>query len=370
LNRTQSTEKNRKAFGAVLFAFLLAITAVADVHLVSAYTPQNGDYFRYSETTTVNNGQGSYSGYTDQLQTTGMEQMNSVNGSLVSASYHYSYQYSNSQGSSTSSSSSGNYTWSSSTFTYVSGTDNELGFGGIPYSSPLYVWFAMNSSLPVGSTFYVLSTQFTVLSKNYSLQLPPENKHVQTIQAEGTGQYQRDDSYGVFNASYTWYEYFDPSTGYIVAYNYVEQDNGQDQGQAGSFIYTDTLYVSSTSYPLTAVSAPSGSTTSSTSQGATTGGFPWYIGYVVAAVVILLIAAIAIYAARRRGKDSLPKRSPIPDTSPSNPPSAPFQSGIDLGSRPPEQVVIRDVAKVKCKYCGTLIPSTADVCPYCGGPVN
>jgi hypothetical protein len=359
---------NKKALGAMLFAFLLVTAVVANVHLTSAYTPQKGDYLKYSETTTVNNGQGSYVGYTDELQTTGMEQANSINGSLVSSSYGYSYQYSNNQGSSTSGSSSGDYTWSSSTFTYVNGTDGELGFGGLTYSNPLRVWFAMNSSLPVGGTFYVLNTQFTVLSKNYSLQVPTENEYVQTIQAEGTGQYQRNDVYGVFNASYTWYEYFDPTTGYIVGYSYVEQDNGQDQGQSGSFTYTDTLYVTTTSYPLTVASAPSGTTTSSTSQGAT-GGSLWYGTYVLAAaLVILLIAIIAISVALRRRKKSLPKHSTIPDTPPPSPPSTPFQSGIDLGSKPPEQVVIRDVAKVKCKYCGALIPSTAGTCPYCGGP--
>jgi len=350
----------------VLFALLLAIAVVANTNSVSGYSPQKGDNLAYSETTTVNNGQGSYTGYTDQLLTTGTEQMDSVNGSLVSASYSYSYQYSNNQGNSTSSSSSGKYTWSASNFTYVNGTDNQVGFGGLSYSRPLYVWFAMNPSLPVGSTFYVLNTQFSVLSKNYSLALTTEGKNVQVIQTEGTGQYQRNDSYGVLKASYTWYEYFDPTTGYLVGYNYVEQDSGQYQGQAGGFTYADDLYVTSTSYPLTAATAPPGQTTSSTSQGAT-GAFPWYLGYL--AVGILLVVAIAIYAAtRRRGKEPLPKRSPPPYVPPSGPPSTAFESKIDLGSKPPEQVVIRDVAKVNCKYCGTLIPSTADTCPYCGGP--
>jgi hypothetical protein len=354
-----------RAFGAVLSATLLAIAILANVSLASAYTPTAGDQFGYSETTTVNNGQGSYSGYTDQLLTTGMEQMISVNGSAVSSSYDYSFQYSNNQGSSTANTSAGSYTWSSSTFTYLNGTDNELGFGGIPYSSPLYVWFAVNPSLPVGSTLYILNSQFTVLSKNYSLQLPTENKYVQTIRAEGTGQYQRNDVYGAFTASYTWYEYFDPSTGYIVGYNYVEQDIGQDQGQAGSFTYTDVLYVTTTSYPLTAVSTPAGATT--TSQGAV-GGLPAYLIYSLVALVVL-IAAIVLYAATRgRSRDSLPKHSAVPDTPPPAPSSTPFQSNVDLGSKPPEQVVIREVAKVNCKYCGTLIPTTVDRCPYCGGP--
>jgi len=117
----------------------MAISIVGPTNPVSAYTPQKGDGFGYSETTTINNGQGSYTGYTDQQQTTGTEQMNSVNGSLVSVSYSYSYQYSNNQGSSTSSSSAGNFTWSAGNFTYVNGTDNQVGFGGLSYSRPLYV---------------------------------------------------------------------------------------------------------------------------------------------------------------------------------------------------------------------------------------
>ena len=353
-----------RIYGVVLLSFLLAIAIAANMHVVSAYAPQKGDYFNYSETISVNNGQGSYNGYTDQNQITGMEQMNSVSGSDVSAFYNYTYQYSNNQGSSNSSSSSGNYTWSSSSFTYIDGTDNQVG-----YSKPTYVWFAINSSLPVGSTFYVLNTQLTVMSKNYSLQLPTEdNKYVQTIQALGTGEHQRNDDYGVFNASYTWNAYFDPSTGYIVGYNYLEHDNGQYQGQAASFTYTDNLYVTSTSYALTLASAPSngnGSTVSNTMN--ISPDLTALSPYLVVGVGVLLIIALAIYAAtRRRGKkDSLPKHSPyVPPPTPS---STPWESKIDLGSRPSEQVVIRDVVKVNCKYCGTLIPSTAETCPYCGG---
>jgi len=376
-NRSWRRRTNdRKVLGAALFAFLLAASIGASAHVASAYAPQKGDGFGYSETTTVNDGQGSYAGYTDQLQTSGTEQVNSVDGSVVSASYGYSYQYGNNQGSSTSNSASGNFTWSSSTFTYLNGTDNELGFGGIPYSSPLYVWFAMDPAVPVGNPFFSLNTQMTVLSKNYSLQLPTENRYVQVIQAEGTGQYQRNDAYGVFAASFTWYAYFDPSTGYIVGYSYVEQDNGQYQGQAASFTYTDDLYVTSTSYPLTAASAPGGATTTTSQAG--TGGPPSYLSYLAAAaVVIVVVAAIAVYAATRkrgRGKDSLPKHSPTPESPPPSPPlpptasSTPFQSQVDLGSKPPEQVVVREVAMVNCKYCGTLIPTTAETCPYCGAP--
>ena len=351
-----------------LLVCLLSLAVVAGIHPVSAYTPQKGDFLNYSETIAVDSGQGSYVGYTDQTQVTGMEQMNSVSGSDVSASFGYSYQYSNNEGSSTSTSTSGDYVWSSSSFTYVNGTDNQVG-----YSSPVYVWFAMNPSLPVGGTLYILNTQFTVLSKNYSLQLPTEgNRYVQTIEVRGTGQYQRNDSYGVFTASYTWNEYFDPSTGYIVGYNDVEQDVGQYQGQTGSFAYTDDLYVTSTSYPLVPASATSTSSTSvSTSTGTGIAELAPYLGYLAALVVVIviLVLAIVIYAAtRRRRKDSLPEHPYAPGAPPPAPSSTPWESKVDLGSKPTEQVVIRDVAKVNCKYCGTLIPTTVDRCPYCGAP--
>jgi hypothetical protein len=345
---------NCKVFGATLSIFLVVIAIAANTNSVSAYAPQTGDSFNYSQTITVNNGQNSYAGYSDQTHTTGMEKMNSIIGSNVSATYSYSFQFSNNQGFSNSSSSSGNYTWSSSTFTYLKGTDNQVG-----YSSPVYVWFAMNPSLPVGGSFYALNTQFTVQSKNYSLQLPTEgNKYVQTIQAKGTGQYQRNDSYGQFTASYTWYEYFDPSTGYIVGYNYVEQDNGSYQGQAGSFTYTDNLYVTSTSYNL----APGTPPITSISD-VLLGLVPYFV---VGIVVVIFITVIAVYASRRRRRmDTIPEH---PLSPPGAPPSTPWEPKIDLGSKPPQQVVIRDVAKVNCKYCGTLIPTTADRCPYCGGP--
>jgi len=348
---------NHKVFAVALSILLIALAVATNANSVSAYAPQSGDFFNYSETTTVNNGQNSYSGYTDQTQTTGMEKMTSISGSNVSATYSYSFQYSNNQGLSNSSSSSGSYTWSTSSFTYVKGTDHQVG-----YINPIYVWFDMNPSLTVGGTFYVLNTQFTVLSKNYSLQLPTEgNKYVQSIQTKGTGQYQRNDAYGLFTASYTWYEYFDPSTGYIIGYNYVEQDNGSYNGQAGSFTYTDNLYVTSTSYNLAPANPPPVNPVDTLLALA-----PYLI---LALIAVLFAVVIVVYASKRRRRmDTIPEHPPGPATLLSGPPSTPLESRIDLGSKPPEQVVIRDVAKVNCKYCGTLIPTTADRCPYCGGP--
>jgi len=338
----------------MLLSLLLGISLLANFHSVSSYAPQPNDYFNYSETITVNNGQGSYSGYTDQTSITGMERMNSVSGSTVSAHYSSASSFSNSQGMSSTNSSSGDYTWSSSSFTYISGTDNQVG-----YSKPTYVWFAMNPSLPVGGTFEVLNTQFTALSRSYSFPVPGNGtRYILTIKTQGTGQFQRNDAYGQFTASYTWTEYFDPITGYIVGYNYVEQDNGQYNGQSGSFTWTDNLGVTQTSYTLTPGTAPNNGIL----------GFGPYFDYAVAIVAVLLIVGIALYARKRmRRMDTIPEHPPTPGIPPGAPSTAPWESKIDLGSKPPEQVVLRDVAMRNCKYCGILIPTTAEKCPYCGG---
>jgi hypothetical protein len=361
---TSRTRGPRNLPATLLLAFLLLSAVAANAHFVSAYTPLAGDSFNYSETITVNNGQGAYSGYTDLTQVSGSERVAAVTGSVVSMSYSYSFQYSSNQGTSSSSQTSGAYTWSSSGYTYINGTDNQVG-----YTAPVYVWFAMNPSTPVGGSFNILNTRFTVLSKNYSFELPTQDRYVQTIQAEGTGSYTRNDSYGVFTATYTWYEYFDPATGYVVGYNYVEQDSGEYQGQTGGFTYTDNLYVTSSSYPLTAASAPAGGSTSLTSTAA--GTLYTYLDYAVGGIVILaVIIIVAIYAAtRRRRMKPLPEHSPTPPAPPpSSSESSPWQSGVQMGSRPPEQVVIKEVAMKNCKYCNALIPTTAQTCPYCGAP--
>ena len=330
--------------------FVLAFS----VHPVSAYSPQQGERFAYSETVIVNNGQGSYEGYTEQTLTTGMEQINSVTVNQVGASYSYSYQFSNNQGNTTSGSKSGSYTWSSSSRAYVNGTDNQVG-----YSQPVYVWFFVDTALPVGARFFVLNTQFTVVSKNFSFQLPTEGRYVQTVKAEGTGQYQRNDVYGIFSASYTWDEYFDPVTGYIIGYVYVEQDNGEYHGVSGSFTYTDDVSVTSTSYPLVTASAPPFDVAAFLGQNLV------LIAGVAIPLIAIVIAVMAVRFSRRR-RGSLPRHPPTPYTPP--PPPAAWRSTVDMGSKPAEQVVIREVAKTTCKYCGTQIATTVDRCPYCGGP--
>src|SRR6266704_1369550 len=158
--------------------------------------------------------------------------------------------------------------------------------------------------------------------------------------------YQRSDVCGIFTATYPWDTYFDPLTGYIIGYSYTEHDNNAGAG----FTYTETLYVTTTSYPLTTGSGP--------------GFLQQYLGLIVGLVifiVFIIIVIVVIYAVAK-SRRSLPKH-PFPSERP--PPT------IDLTPKqqpPVQQIVIKEVVKVKCKYCGALIDSTVQACPFCGAP--
>jgi hypothetical protein len=340
---------NSKSF--VLIALLLSL-ALLSVHAFATYVPHQGDYFSYYEVQNVGSGTGDYSGYTDQTIVTGTENVNGVTGDgIISAYYSYAWNFSSSEGSTDSGGSSGDFTFSSNTFFYVNGTDDQTG-----YVNPT-VWFWMDNSIPEGGTFYLLNTAMSVTSNNYSYYLPSQNRNVYAIFAQGSSNYQRDDGYGQFSAAYTWNTYFDPSSGYIIGYDYTEQDTNSS---GTGFTYTEKLYINSASYQLTTAPATNLSGTSDLMKYA-----------VLIAVIVTITAAILIifYAASRRRLPKHPSQRPV-YTPPSEQPPPPPPQDINLTPKqaPVQQIVIKEVVKVRCLYCGALIDSTAEKCPFCGAP--
>ena len=203
----------------------------------------------------------------------------------------------------------------------------------------------MDNSTQLSGTFRFLNTPMTVTSTSYSYSLASQNRYVKAIRAEGSGGYQRNYG-GLFNAAYTYTTYYDPSTGYIIGYDYVEQDTSS----TASFTWTETLYVTTTSYPLTAGAGPS--------------FLQQYLGLIIGlAIFIIFIALIVVViVAVSRRRRSLPKHT-YPQV-----PIAPPQIDLTPKQPPVQQIVIKEVVKVKCKYCGALIDSTVQACPFCGAP--
>jgi hypothetical protein len=315
------------------------------------YLPQAGDRFQYAETTFLNRGTGNYTGYSESTYLNGTLGVTTIaSNGTESASYQSSGIWSNSTGATQVLNDAGTFTFSAVTFHYVQGTDNQTG-----YSNP-YVWFYMNNSLGVGGSFYILNTPMTVEStaSSYSISGPLAGTYA-TIAAQGSGTFQRDDVYGVFTAAYTWQEYFDPATGYIVGYVYTEEDS---DGAGDGFTITDQLHVTSTTYALTPAAAAAPPSNPAPAV-------PWLlIGIVV--IVVVLLSVVALLLGRHRRSPNLPRHSGAGNIG-YGPPPPPINL-IPSQQPPVPQVVLRETVKVNCRYCGTLIDSTATVCPNCGAP--
>lgn len=356
----------RAAYGLLGLVLLVSLAAPAVAAPGGHYVPQAGDGFHYSEEITVGDGVGDYQGYTEATFINGSVGVTAVapNGT-ESATFANTWTYSNNSGGYLAGSTQGTFTFSAGSFLYVQGTDNQTG-----YTNPT-VWFYINSSAPTGSTVELLNTYCTVVSTNQTYQFPNDpSRYVKTIYTDGSSQYVRDDSYGDFDASYTWQSYFDPSTGYIVGYLYTEHDSNSS---GDGFTYTDVLSVTSTTYALTAASPPSSG--GSTGSGS---GDSYLLILAVVLIVIVVIVVVVVAALRARRHSSLPRHSAggrveygtVPVYAPP-PPSGPAPPPIHLtGVQQPavQQVVVRETVKVNCRYCGTLIDSTATVCPNCGAP--
>jgi hypothetical protein len=336
----------------IVFVPLLLFLVLFPVHAYAAFVPHQGDYFNYYEVIDVGSGSGDYSGYTDHTVVTGTETVNGVTEEgIVSAHFSYTWDFSSNDGSTDSNSSSGDFTFSSTTFRYVNGTDDQVG-----YVNPT-VWFCIDSSIPEGGSFYLLDTLMTVKSSEYSYFLQSENRNVHAIFAQGDASYQRNDEYGQFTATYTWNAYFDPVSGYIIGYDYTEHDTNPSAG----FTYTEKLYITQASYPL--------QTAPPTSPDVISG----LLKYAVLIVIVLVVVAIILIVyAVTRGRRRLPRhpaQRPV-YTPPSEQPPPPPREDIDLTPKqaPVQQIVVKEIVKVNCQYCGALIDSRVTNCPYCGAP--
>jgi len=427
----------RLAWLAVLALAVLAVPAVtvgAPAPVTSGhYLPHAGDSFTFHETIVVNGGYGYFGGYTETTVVNGTLNVTKVypNGT-ANATYDYQDHYTNSTGANLKWTSKGNFSFSGVTELYVQGTDNQTG-----YTNP-YVWFYQNSSLGVGSTFSLLNSKMTVEALNTSYVLETAaGTYVKTTYADGTGSYYNATPGGL-NATYDWKEFLDPTTGYVVGYQYVEHDW---DGVGDGYVYTDTLDVTKTSYALTPASAPpvtysvgfqasglkSGAnwtvtfdgipettasnslvfagvrngtypfTTNSSGYSATPeAGYltvngiapaatavafatpapatPWLLYAIVALVVVVVVVLVLIVLAlarRARRSPALPRHSMSGQVRYGPPPpplaAAPPPISLTPSDQPRiQQVVVKEVVKVNCKFCGSLIDSTAEKCPFCG----
>lgn len=337
----------------ILIAFISLVLPVAHVQT----EPQKGAFFNYDEYIQVNDGKGNYSGYYCNAWVNGTESVTQLlQEQRVSMDYNYScavrssdYNYFNNQ------MARGNFTFSSKNCSYTYGTDNETG-----YVNP-HVWFYTNVSIPVNGEKEVLNTEMKVVSTDYTYSPGGTNGDITTIYLQGNGTYVRNDSFGIFNATYTWNAYYDKSSGFIVAYNYKEIDSN---GHGDGFTCTNTLYVKDSSYGV--------SISPITVNNQKSAPFP-YLELALVLVFILAVIVIIALAVNKGNKNKIKKHSTSGGNlrmTENNEDKNKTDIHLNPESKETEQVVIKEVVKVKCQYCGALIDSTAEKCPYCGAPRN
>lgn len=324
------------------------------------YFPTSGDHVNYVETITVSNGVGNYQGYTEATFINGSIGVTGIGGAqAVDSTYAYTTSYRNSTGASENYPSSGTFIWSAQTFHYVQGTDNQTG-----YTDP-YVWFYIDNTLANGGTFFLLNSQFSMVSTTAAYPTARSSTgYASALYGFGNSSYQRSDVYGTFLASYTWKAYFDPSTGYILGYTYAEQDR---DASGNGFDYTDVLSVTSASYAVTPTAAPS--------SGSPSSAFTSTLVVVLLALVVVVIIIVILYAVMRsRRRPALPPHSAGGNVAYSYappPPAGPPPPALHLTPQDQpavQQVVVREKVMVNCRYCGALMEPEAANCPKCGAP--
>jgi hypothetical protein len=345
-------------------ALAMPVVAGAPAPTTEHYLPRAGDGFAYSELIVLNGGVGDYAGYTEHTFINGTLAVSAVaSNESATTEYASSANFYNDSGGSSFTTEHGTFGWSASTFLYVNGTDNQTG-----YTNPS-VWFFIDNTLGVGGSVTLLNTPMQVIGTNARYPMASSaTGYVVAIETEGNGSFQRNDGYGEFTASYTWIAYFDPSTGYIIGYTYTEHDSNSS---GDGFTWTDTLGDTHTSFPLTDANAQS-----SSGQGSTP-STPLVVLLVVLVVVVIIVVVVVVLVWRWRSHHGGPGMAAagVPrhggPGSPQVPPTygAPPPVNLVPGGQPAiQQIVIRETVKVPCAFCGTLMDSTATVCPKCGAP--
>lgn len=208
----------------------------------AAPSPTTGQYFEFDDNTYLTNGQGNYSGYSEQ------------------ETAHYRYTVQSVAADNVTLFGSGDWSWTNSTIAPVNGnwaatfsfsTTTRLytqGFDVLGQFTRPYVWFWVPSGLKVGQIVPILDDNLTVVSLSSTVWLgnfPPTPRV--GVELQSTGAFVRNDVYGLFDASYTDRYWFDPATGFVIAEYYDETDSASQ----GGFEWQEQVFTTTASFPIT-----------------------------------------------------------------------------------------------------------------------
>ncbi|MEW5760335.1 MAG: GNAT family N-acetyltransferase [Candidatus Thermoplasmatota archaeon] len=196
----------------------------------------------------MNSGTGEYEGYNDKTESSGRYEIDSSNETVARIHAVYSWSYENSEGKSESGKENRFIELSIKTRKYTSQMTDLDEYDEYDALN-LSIWFWIPPNVNVGDKIQILDDTFTVIDLDVTVWSNWLPKKAIMLQATGTGK--RDDEYGTFTYAYTDTYYFDQNSGYIIAERYREEDSGSWKGKEATFVLTEKLDVTSTSYPIT-----------------------------------------------------------------------------------------------------------------------
>ncbi len=201
------------------------------IHIHTHLSGQTGDYDDYTEDE-----------YDDRLYTA-----LSVNGTAAEWMVYRNYSYHDSEDGHSQSTTTHHFYVNTTSGEYINHTmDSPRSY--LQYYTYDNIWFQIDPTLPVGSTVHILGYDYTVIGNSTVFVDLVTAVDTIAVSLTGSSQHFNDPDYGSGGIDAVVDEtfYYDPITGYIVAYDWVAHCSTS----LGDFKWVETGVVTKSSYPL------------------------------------------------------------------------------------------------------------------------
>ena len=237
---------DRKLRFSIIFItlFLIYFNGFTGSSLAQTPSQENFDFTTHRN---VNNGYGSYQGFTDSLISSGTYVFTKLDSFNPQVHATYSWKYSSNQGDQQTGSENRYINFDNNTRMYTS-SQTDLDDYDSYQSTSLYIWFKIPTDIKLGDSVPLLDNYFTVTAIRKSIWF--NNNYIYANELAFSGSGTRNDSYGVFTYTFTATYYFDPNTGFVISENYHESDTGTSSFLFQGFSLDESFTITSSSYAL------------------------------------------------------------------------------------------------------------------------
>jgi len=225
----------------------VAMVLVVLAPTVAAGAPEEGAYFEYEYEQWVEKGSGAYYGYKETTEGKGRYEVRTVGEEEITVKFKRQWTFDNNEGQYDASSETGIISFHREERYYTSER--------IDLDDPLYTrmdpedlaqWIWIPTDVEKGDTIWILDDWWTVTDTDKTLWVGWTPRKL--IELTSSGDWSRNDDYGVFEYSYTDRLYFSQDNGMFYAERYEEHDVGTWEGDYATFDLHIKIDVTDASY--------------------------------------------------------------------------------------------------------------------------